>query len=303
MTTSPFSTAASWASSSWITLRRNGRGGASCAGATRRRQDGRQTQSTPRESDLGQSILVIASSLWVGARRLSVLQERCRGGLRFGCPSHQTELTGLRPRSHDSTAPIESLDVSWRDEMTSASRYFDPGRPGGYTQRHVRQWIIRARHRAPRESPRVRDADLRPLLPVHQPASRRGGPRDRRRAAPCLRASRHRLRGALAVVCECGPGVITPTHAYPSPDGPPHPAPHAPGAVPLVGAADAGRPQGCLHLAGRSAGGGRRRPRDRPPARHQVEPDPPARGGGRAARRRPGVQHPADRSATGRTRW
>ena len=34
VTTSPFSTAASCASSSWITLRRNGRGGGSCAAAT-----------------------------------------------------------------------------------------------------------------------------------------------------------------------------------------------------------------------------------------------------------------------------
>ena len=57
--------------------------------------------------------------------------------------------------------------------------------------------------------------------------------------------------------------------------------------------ADAGRPHGRPFLAGGDAGGGRRRPGERPPSRHQVEPDPPACGGGRAARWRPGLQHPA----------
>ena len=163
----------------------------------------------------------------------------------------------------------------------------------GILSGHAHGRSVAALRRAPRESSRVRDADLRPLLPVHQPASRRGGPRDRRRAAPCLRASRHRLRGALAVVGE-RPRVSS---------RPPTPTPRrkvrrlpsrcarssTPGRVQQM---LAGRMVAFSSLDG-AAGGGRRRPGERPPARHQVEPDPPARGGGRAARRRPGLQHPA----------
>ncbi len=66
-------------------------------------------------------------------------------------------------------------------------------------------WHVKGRargnfRRAPRKPARVRDADRRSLVPLHQPASRRSGPRDRGGAAPGLRASRHRPRGALAVV-------------------------------------------------------------------------------------------------------
>ncbi len=64
VTTSPFSTAASWASSSWITLRRNGRGGASCcAGATAGARTARkQAHNTPDETRFRESTLVIESS-------------------------------------------------------------------------------------------------------------------------------------------------------------------------------------------------------------------------------------------------
>ena len=57
VTTSPFSMAASCASSSWITFRRNGRGGASCASATRRRQTAQEARQEQSERKLLQGII------------------------------------------------------------------------------------------------------------------------------------------------------------------------------------------------------------------------------------------------------
>ena len=88
------------------------------------------------------------------------------------------------------------------------------------------------------------------------------------------------------------PDVITPTHAYDAQGAAATSRAAAPGALPLGRPAATGRPHGCHSFGGGAAGGGRRRPGKRPPSRHQVESDPPALGGGRAARWRPGLQYP-----------
>ncbi len=88
------------------------------------------------------------------------------------------------------------------------------------------------------------------------------------------------------------PGVISATHFY-ADEGLRPPGGTAPGAFPLVPRADAGRPGGRRFFAGGVPGGGCRRPGVLPYPRRQVQSVPPALGGGRAPRRRPGFQHPA----------
>ena len=61
------------------------------------------------------------------------------------------------------------------------------------------------------------------------------------------------------------PGVIAPTHVYYAEEGRRPPEPMRQEQFPWYRAADAGRPHGRHLLAGRAAGGGRRRPGDLPP--------------------------------------
>jgi len=96
--------------------------------------------------------------------------------------------------------------------MASASRHFDPADPSGILRAHVRGRPVPVLRRTTRELHRVRDADRRTLIRFIT-CLRRGGPRDRGRAAPCVRASRRRSRRAVAVG-GCDPSVITPTHVY-----------------------------------------------------------------------------------------
>ena len=114
---------------------------------------------------------------------------------------------------------------------------------------------------------------------------------DQGRAAPRLRAARHRPGGALAVDerepgCHLGHPLLRQRRPATSRG-------IAPGAFPLVPRADAGRPGGCRFFAGGVPGGGCRRPGVLPHPRRQVQSVPPALGGGRAPRWRPGLQHPA----------
>ncbi len=139
---------------------------------------------------------------------------------------------------------------------------------------------------------RVRGADRRSLVPVRQPGPGRAGPRDRGRAAPGLRAARHRSGRALAMVGR-GPGRHPAHPRLRRPERHTTCRAAAPRAVPVGRRPDDGRPYGRDPLHGRDAGGVRRRPGERPPPRAPVEPDPPARVGRRASGRRAGLQHPA----------
>jgi hypothetical protein len=120
---------------------------------------------------------------------------------------------GPRPPLAGPRAPAESCGTRWvslrrsstqagSGEASAARRYrFDALAPppwvGPKTGTVRTEWVCSAENargrsvaafrRPPRESSRVRDAGRGPLLPVHQPASRRGGPRDRSRAVPRLR--------------------------------------------------------------------------------------------------------------------
>ena len=149
-----------------------------------------------------------------------------------------------------------------------------------------------ALRREPREPSRVRHTDLRSLLAIHEPASRRGRPRDRGHAAACRRAARRRSGGAVAVVGR-HPGRHRTRPRLVGPGGPATFRAAAPGAVPLGGQASTGRPHVGHLLAGRAAGRGPCRPGDLPRGRHQVSLGPSTLGGGRAARRRPVPHCPA----------
>ena len=141
----------------------------------------------------------------------------------------------------------------------------------------------------------VRGPDRRPLVPVRQPGSGRGGPRDRGRAAPGLRAARHRSRRAVAMVGR-GPDRHPAHPRLRRPERPATCRSAAPRAVPVGRRPDDGRPHGRDPLHGRDAGGVCRRPGELPPPGTPVEPDPPARVGRRGAGRRAGLQHPAGRA-------
>ena len=136
---------------------------------------------------------------------------------------------------------------------------------------------------------------------LHRPSSRRGRPRGRGRAAPCLRAARDRPVGAVAVVGRSPRG----DRAHPRllrRGKPSSDRSDAPGAVPLVHRAGAGRPADHRFLiedlpaelpsTGTPAAGSAS---SRPCAsRSPWAVSPPGR---------PGIQHTCARSATGPTRW
>ena len=155
---------------------------------------------------------------------------------------------------------------------------------GWYRCRRGRDRTHAALRGAHRESPRVRDADLRPLLEVHQPAGRRGGRRHRERTPRRLRDPGHRSRGTVAVVGD-RPGRHRTHPRLPRPGRSAPARAAARGAVPLDPAGDPGRPRGRVLLAGAVPGGGRRRPRVLPPLRRQVASQPAALRGRRASRR------------------
>ena len=172
----------------------------------------------------------------------------------------------------------------------------------GIIQHHVHGRSVAALRRKPQQPPRVRDAALGPLLPVHRPVTGRGGPRDRGRDAPGLRVPRHRLLRPLAVVepgsrghhadphplCSCGVAIGRVSQADAVPVG----RKRDPG-VPRSGSADA------RGVPGRSGP----RPGERHAVRHPLEPDPAALGGWRGRRRRPGLQHAAGTPRLAGRRW
>ena len=234
-----------------------------------------------------------AAAAGAGVRRLAAVGAKlCPGAVTTGCRACRT------PRPRPPVRPHGPTQSEVAPRVASGTR---PAAPAGYNPGD-RRWP--GTPVLPRSTSKVASS-LRRCLPTCPPVSSTCRPaawtaRSRTRCAGCASASASTSRCSGSGRATSPSVIRPPTSTAPRRRSAPEPL--QPGAVPLGRRADAG--------GGSGSPGPSTTCRQRPPstgspprAGRQVEPDPAARGGGRAARRRARPSTRCGRSATGPTRW